>query len=200
MVLLERHRLVCRVALRLVSGAQRAWFSHRRVLPVPVGCWCGDGHGRRRNHAGEQSSHPASSRRTFTLGHDLWRIRRLVFSAAVPDAGLFFAAPDPGASQPDLGGHYGRHHLCDRASAQPDSHPDNADLGPGRLLRLSTIPQYLCARLGACHLRHLRGHHHPWACGAQHACRSWLSTLSGAAECSPEPKRPQGVDGRVGDG
>ncbi len=92
--------------------------------------------------------------------------------------------------QPDLGSHHGRHYLCDRAFAQPDSYPDHAYLGPGRLLRLSAIPQHFCARHGACHLWHLRRHHYPRAGGSQHACRAWLSPLSGSAACSPEPKRP----------
>ena len=110
----------------LLPGSQGAWLSHGRVLPFTVGRRGCHGAVRSCNHAGEQSSHVASSQRTSALGRDFRWICRLVVFAAVPDAGIFFAAPVARAAQPDLGGHHGGHHLCDGASAQPDSYPDHA--------------------------------------------------------------------------
>ena len=152
MVLLERDRLVCGVALPLLSGAEGAWLSTpldsgRSLWVVGVAMIMA-----------AAAIMLASSLHTLhhpngllPVGHDLRRICRLVVSAAVPDAGIFFAAPGPRVLPNQTwavitaAAIFASAHL-----PNPILTPITLHLGLGRLLRLPAIPQYL-SRLAMAH-------------------------------------------------
>ena len=173
--LLGRPRMVYPFYRRFLPGLESDGLQRRRILAFVVGGRRGAVSWLRLPSCSRAVCIRSITRRAYSVGQSIWRIHDLGFDAAVPVAGIFSRRLMRILPR-------GNWAAIRAAIVFAVAHLPNPILTPMTLLWGLTaclvflrFAQHLSARDRACHIRHLRRHHHPRASRAQHAGRARLS-------------------------